>query len=140
MSKITLLYVGMIVAFVGGLWSIIRVGQSLRAPHDLSGSWTVVRGDRADERETFTVNQSGLFVKLRTEGQPTLHLTQEGPASGERDIRFKGENQELTVSLPEPKAAGPDSTAEYRFRLTGSINGDYRATRATTPAGEKPAK
>jgi hypothetical protein len=137
MSKTTLLYVVMIVAFVGGLWSIIRIGQSLRAPHDLSGTWTVMQVDRAAQDIAFTVNQSGRFIKLKTDGGSTIHLTQAGTGGGGRELLFRGENQEMTVSLPASEAAGPGPQAQYRFRLTGAVNADYRATRDPQPAAGK---
>ena len=83
MSRATAVYVCMVVALVGGLWAVLRVGSRLQAPPDLSGRWELQPLDPAgperpagEERlgRSVRVDQSGRFFRLEFDRGRVMNL------------------------------------------------------------------
>jgi len=95
----------------GGLWVVFTLGDSLRAPDDLSGKWTV-HWDQPPAgfpaKGQMHIDQSGRFFTVRFEDGPMLKLKLADKFSGAREGRY------LSMTL-----AGNDVT----LSCTGSIGG-----------------
>ena len=141
-SRATLVYVIMLVACVGGLWGILRVGSGLRAPPDLSGTWEIAPADAAvpvaaDFGRTMTVDQSGRYLQVRFAGGLAADLRFDEPsadASQTEVVRLTGPHWRMTARRQEAGALavrldGPQS-AEFLARRPS----DSSAAPAPTPA------
>lgn len=74
MSRASLVYVGMFLVLIAGLWVILRVGSLLAAPADLQGEWTMNwPGDGpADLPAKLSIQQSGVFAHATLGGASRL--------------------------------------------------------------------
>jgi hypothetical protein len=64
MSKANWLYVSLFAALAAGIWVIVTIGGSIRAPTDIAGNWELHwEATPADHLPTqLHIDQSGLFV------------------------------------------------------------------------------
>ncbi|MGC4031139.1 MAG: hypothetical protein QM754_05250 [Tepidisphaeraceae bacterium] len=119
----------MIVVFVAGLWTTVRLGQSLHAPHDISGKWLVADAP-GESPKVFAISQSGRFVKLKVDSQKPIDLVLASDTVAEtgRQMTFAGDGQSLSVwTVSHDRAT--DRTSPYRFEFQGPVAGAYTATR-----------
>jgi hypothetical protein len=67
MNRTTVIYILTAVAFIAGLWGVLRIGSTLRAPMDLSGEWAISLQPldplALDEKRKMVVAQSGRFIR-----------------------------------------------------------------------------
>lgn len=132
MTRSTTLYIAMFAVLIVGLWGILTLGGRLQAPHDLTGVWEF-RQPGADPQaatKTFTVDQSGRFVRLHFSATEAIDLRWVGEerdaTSGSRVVRLEGPGHALTVRvLPGDPPAGPS----YRFELGGTTQRAWLARR-----------
>ncbi len=135
MSRATVVYLSMIAALVGGLWSILAVGDRLVAPEDLSGRWMAVPPAAGGGWPAMTVEQSGQFFELAIEnGPPRVAVAVVDRADDGRLSLARGP---WRVTVDPPAADGVRT-----FRVDGPRPGTFtgrRATPATAPAVVAPA-
>ena len=136
MSRISILYVSMIVVFVAGLWTVVRVGRTLKAPHDLSGTWAVVQpAEPTAPAQTLTIAQSGRFAKVKVNDQKPVELVLASQtAAPTTQMVFENGGQRLTVA----GVAADNAAGLYRFLFDGPVRGEWTAKRETAAAA-KPA-
>lgn len=80
MNRTAYAYILATLAFVAGLWVVLRYGATLHAPADLSGQWRIEWrpfvgpdvGPHLPER--MIVEQSGLYVDARLMDEHEVHL------------------------------------------------------------------
>jgi hypothetical protein len=115
MSRAYIVYFLMIAILAGGLAVVVTLGESVRAPDDLSGRWTINWEKAPPEfvgQGEMRIDQSGKFFTIHFEKGPTLTLKLEEKWRGSRDGRqlwmsLDGKPWTLTCS-------GPISTTEPR--------------------------
>jgi len=136
MRRAYIVYILMVLALAGGLAVVLTLGDSLRAPDDLSGKWTVNWEKPPPgfaEKGEMRIDQSGQFFTVHFEKGPTLRLKLEDKWRGASDGRYlwmslDGDPWTLTCS-------GPISPSEPRrvdgldLHLRGS-NANYSANAA----------
>jgi hypothetical protein len=110
MSRAYVVYFVMFGALIGGLLLILTMGDSVRAPDDLSGDW-VVEWDNAPPPESaeprMHVDQSGRFFVVTFGRRPPMSMTLKrgwvGAASGRKiDMTLARPLWELHVSGAVP--------------------------------------
>ncbi|MDB5296539.1 MAG: hypothetical protein JWO31_2522 [Phycisphaerales bacterium] len=143
MSKPSLVYLAVFVLCVGGVWGILRAGAGLQAVADLTGDWRVESGPLGPgpggpERlgESFSVDQSGRFLRVRFSGGRVLDLkatTAPLGRLGDDPVTFELVNgrQHMTATVRRD----PSGHAAGSFVLTGPETAAFVARRA--PPGEK---
>ena len=139
MSRATLVYIAVILVSAAGLWAIVRAGQGLRAPTDLSGVWVVGGEEPAVPEhlgETVAIEQSGRFVQLTfargLRVDVKLNDAHHEPAAGENlDLVFEGPRWKLS-------AFGADADGPLIFRLSGPEKHTFTVTRLDSQAPKKP--
>src|SRR5262245_29520199 len=91
MSRAYMIYILMAATLAGGLWVIFTLGESLRAPDDLSGNWTV-HWDQPPPgfaaKGKMRVDQSGRFFTVKFEDGPTLKLRLADKFRGAQEGRY----------------------------------------------------
>jgi hypothetical protein len=109
MSRAWVIYFVMFGLLVGGLLLIMTMGDSVRAPDDLSGNWTVV-WDNALPPEagepTMHVEQSGRYFVVRFGERPPMSMTLQPGWTGST------EGRRLDMKLARPA---------WQLRLSGDI-------------------
>ena len=78
MSRAYVIYIVMFAALAGGLLMILALGDSVRAPDDLSGDWKVVWDNALPPdagQPTMHVDQSGRYFVVRFGGRPPMSMT-----------------------------------------------------------------
>ena len=130
MSRATLVYIVVLVASAGGVWAILRTGERLQAPTDLSGLWYVGGEDPAVAEhlgETVSVEQSGQFFRLNfSRGLSVDVRLAEAPAKPD-----PGENLDMIFEGPKWKLAafGGSANGPLIFRLAGPERHTFTVTR-----------
>ena len=138
MSRAYIVYILMFAVLAGGLWVVIELGESLRAPDDLSGEWTVAwktapPPEVADS--VLRIDQSGRFfiVRLGNKRRPVSMVLQPG-WKGARDgpnlnmnlardvwkMNVSGKyppNETWRIPEAEVKLTGPSSHAGIARRV-----------------------
>ena len=138
MSKTTILYVSMVVVFVVGLWTIVQVGHSLRAPNDLSGTWALVQQPAGDSTpaKMLTVAQSGRFAKVKIDDRKPVEFVLISPSDAPSSpMVFESGDQRLTVA----SVSDDDAAKLYRFSFDGPVKGEWKAKRDSPAAAKPPA-
>ena len=126
-SRATLVYVIMLVACVGGLWLILRLGSGLSAPPDLSGAWEIAPTNagappNADLGRTMVVEQSGRYLQVRFAGGLAADLRFTDVSAAEpQPIRLVGREWRMT--------AVRRGTGELAVRLDGPQTAEFLARR-----------
>ena len=80
----------MFAVFIGGLWLVLDVGRSSKAPDDLAGDWTVTWETSPPPLAvdpSMHVSQSGRFFVVRFGQKSTMNMTLQPGWSGARDGR-----------------------------------------------------
>ena len=136
-SRATLVYVIMLVACAGGLWAILRVGNRLQAPPDLSGAWEISPTDavsgattrpNGDLGPTMAVEQSGRYLQVRFAGGLTADLRfDDVSAAGTQSIRLIGRDWRMTAVRRD--------TGELAVRLDGPWTAEFLARRPPPASG-----
>jgi hypothetical protein len=133
MSRAYLVYFVMAAMLACGLWVVLTLGESLRAPDDLSGSWAVhwdqpPPGFPANGK--MHVDQSGRFFTIKFDQGPTLTLKLNEQYRGAREGRdlsmtLAGENCTLacTGSIAGSPRRADDLRLELRDRKVGRAFG-----------------
>jgi hypothetical protein len=114
MRAAKLLYLLTVIFLVGGLWAVILLGSTLRAPYDLSGVWTL--GDRS-----MRISQSGRFLWLRNDREPERRLTFVGEELGSTGgwVEFADGSDTLRVEIPPSDAHSTTRPGVYRMTYRG---------------------
>jgi hypothetical protein len=127
MRRAYIVYILMVAVLAGGLAVVLTLGDSLRAPDDLSGRWTV-NWEKAppgfSEKGEMRIDQSGQFFTVNFDKGPTLKLKLQDKWRGARDGRalwmsLDGEDWTLTCSGPIP-ATEPRRVDGLEIQLRGS--------------------
>jgi hypothetical protein len=137
-SRATLVYVIMLVACAGGLWVILRVGNRLQAPPDLSGTWEIspipgaAAAAPAELGRTMTVEQSGRYLQVRFAGglAADLRLAEAPVVSGATagpPIQLVGRDWRMT--------AVPRDGGALAVRLDGQRSAEFLARRPPPASG-----
>ena len=118
MRRAYIVYILMVLALAGGLAIVLTLGDSLRAPDDLSGVWNVEWDHRPPhaltQKSVMHIDQSGRFFTGRFEDGPTWRLKLEDNWRGASDgptlaMSFEGDvyYMNCTGSIPptEPRRA-----------------------------------
>ncbi|MEA2736508.1 MAG: hypothetical protein QOE14_2959 [Humisphaera sp.] len=143
MARAYLVYIVMFAALIGGMLLIMTMGDSVRAPDDLSGEW-VVEWDNAPPPESaepkMLIDQSGRFFVVRFGRRPPMSMTLQPGWTG------KGEGRKLSMRLARPQwelhlsgdipAKHDGQVPEMTLELVGSTRhvGIARRVRAATVA------
>jgi hypothetical protein len=78
MSKANWVYIAFIATLVGGIWAIVTLGRTLRAPTDLAGTWDIdwdwrlIPPNAGRLPTQLHIDQSGLFITATTDRQTRL--------------------------------------------------------------------
>jgi hypothetical protein len=134
MRRATIVYIGMVGLLVAGLWTILRVGRWVHAPHDLSGQWLIRPVEASPESEPLPmqVTQSGRFLAVEFPDMPPMQLTlqkEEFDNAGQvTAIHWEGHQAKLVVRLPSPPKI-PDEKPRYWFELEKPHRATWRARR-----------
>ena len=139
MSRATLIYILMLVICAAGVWAIIRAGQRLQAPTDLSGLWYVGGEDPAVPEhlgETVDVEQSGKFFRLNFSRGLRVDVRLAEPP----DKPEAGENLDLIFEGPQWKLAafGASADGPLIFRLMGPERHTFTVTRRAAGSDDEP--
>jgi hypothetical protein len=150
MSRAYLVYFVMAAMLAGGLWLVITLGESLRAPDDLSGNWTVHWEQPPpgfSPKGKMHVDQSGRFFTIKFEQGPTLSLKLNERYSGAREGRhlsmtLTGEN--CTLACTGSIAGSPRRADDLRLELrdpthAGTFAGSAARVTDSVAAGASPA-
>ena len=131
MNRATLVYLGMIVVFVAGLWAVLSVGATLSAPENLDGRWVALGpadGSPPGTWSGLTVGQSGRYFQLAFDGGPTVAVTADPP----------GPDGRLTLTRhPWHVTVTPAAADARTFRVEGPTPGTFVGHRdrpTTVPA------
>lgn len=136
MNRSTLIYVGMFLVLIAGLWAILRVGSRIEPPHDLSGSWSARPIDASPDADPIRMEiiQSGRFLTLQLTNAPTLNVRLK---SQDRDpdgrvtaLHWEGGGAQLIVRLPTPPKT-PEDKVRYWFQLEEPTRMTWRARKLT---------
>ena len=110
MNRAYLVYVVMFAALIGGIVLIMTMGESVRAPDDLSGDW-IVEWDNAPPPESgepkMRIAQSGRYFVVKFGQQPPMGMTLADGWTGRSDGR------KLDMRLVRPP--------QWELRLNGQI-------------------
>jgi len=134
MSRGTIVYLGMCVLLVAGLWAILRAGSRLRAPEDLAGRWelrAVGPGKNAARHDELVIGQSGLFLDVAFSPGPRLGMKivdQQPAPDGTIAVKLAGGGAELT-------ATGGPGGDEFQLQGTGAAAGLWEARRTARRYG-----
>ena len=139
MKRAAIIYFVMLAVCLGGLWTILAVGSDLRAPSDISGSWTLSSPMTQNPETAATshavVEQSGLFIRVAFDDQPFQDFRLQ-PADDQGDherIRLIGSSVELVFHADA--ATGQVSRIERRGLASDGEAVMYTASRdATAPS------
>ncbi|MBX3395943.1 MAG: cation:proton antiporter [Phycisphaerae bacterium] len=63
-NRATILYIFMILAGAAGIWAILAAADSMHAPPDLSGTWTLREPDTNKPPISLRIEQSGRFLRV----------------------------------------------------------------------------
>ena len=128
-----MLYLVMLAVLVGGTWTILRAGSSLRPPTDISGPWILTD----DPSGSLVIRQSGRFVRLSLDGGSELHLrwTQHAPAAGAPLGELIGAGVEMRLwELPARQDLPPPSAPTHLLEARGAIEASWHLRRAPAPS------
>ena len=132
MNRATLVYLGMLLVLIAGLWAILRVGSRIEPPHDLDGSWSARPIDASPDADPVRMEiiQSGRFLTLHLVDMPTLNLrlkSQERDGTGRvASLHWEGGGAYLVVRLPTPPEMSEEK-ARYWFQLEEPKRMTWRA-------------
>jgi hypothetical protein len=134
MSKAAWVYIAFFSTLIAGIWVIITVGHSLRAPTDLAGTWDIDWDWRLIPPSgrlptQLHVDQSGLFVSATTDRQ--THL------SGRMQPATRPGAYSLQLLCTSPEANTPRVAAPLTF---ANIPRDGRPTRLTITLETNPPR
>ena len=136
MSRVTLIYILVLVGAVGGVMLILNRGERLSAPPDVSGDWAVGRIDAASPAPADTVGkrvfieQSGQYVRMTFEKGLQLDaklLFEPRPDQQGLTLRFRSSDWELT-------AEGMNANGPLVCQLIGSERFPFTLTRPVVEA------
>ena len=119
MSRAYLVYFVMAAMLAGGLWLVLTLGESLRAPDDLSGNWTV-HWDQpphsVPQDSVMHIDQSGRYLTVRFENGPMWRFKLQENWRGARDgqhlaMNFDGDvyHMSCTGTIPATQQRRVDS-------------------------------
>src|SRR4051812_19289 len=93
-TNATAVYTIMILLFAAGMWVVLAIGSTLRAPPDLAGEWQLIpEGDARQEALRATIEQSGKYVRLRVAGEALdLRIANETPEEFDEQVILIGAN------------------------------------------------
>jgi len=148
MNRAYIVYVLMFGALIGGMALIWTMGDSVRAPDDLSGDW-VVEWDNAPPPESgepkMRIAQSGRFFVVTFGRRPPMSMTLKdgwaGKADGRTlDMKLARPQWEMHLNGPIP-AKNPWRVPEMKLELVGPTRHIGIARRVLPETAEKaPAK
>lgn len=135
MNKASLLYGFLALALIAGTWVILKLGATLQAPTDLSGTWEL-RWDTpaSDLPSSMTIEQSGLFVTATVGKNQHLHTLMEKHPEGYR-LRLDAADAHGRIVLSQVPFAR--SIGQLPVAFEGSLPRSgraYRRTEVSTPA------
>jgi hypothetical protein len=134
MRRATIVYICMFGLLIAGLWTILRIGNTLRPPHDLSGQWLVRPVEASPESEPLPmeITQSGRFLTVnfpKIDPVKVKFKKEEFDASGKViAIHWESSTAKLLVRLPQPPKT-PDEKVRYWFELEKPKRATWRARR-----------
>lgn len=126
MSRAYVVYVLMFAALIGGMALIWTMGDSVRAPDDLSGEW-IVEWDNAPPPESgepkMRIAQSGRFFVVTFGQRPPMSMTLKdgwtGKSTGRTlNMKLARPQWELRLNGPVP-AKNPWRVPELKLELVG---------------------
>lgn len=107
----------MILALIGGLWIMVRVGGQMHAPRDLSGTWEVdAPGTEPALGPMMRIQQSGKYFHISFDRGPTFDLTL-------REEKQTGAPDGLTLSLANAETQLIIVANGVHDHLSGTIHG-----------------
>ena len=98
LNRVGMAYLGVFVVFAAGIWVILEVGSAfLTAPRDLTGVWRFA-GPQSD---SFSIAQSGRFVRFAVDGGPRFDVVMASASEGKNQtLIFDGQGWHITGSGP----------------------------------------
>ncbi len=118
-SRPTVVYIGMLLVLVIGLWAVLAMGAHVSAPEDLAGKWQLQSTVRGIPDDTMTIEQSGRFFQVIFEHGPHL------------DLKLTDDLQPLHLIDGDTKLviAGQPGSDDKTMQLNGVNTGRWMAHR-----------
>lgn len=131
MSRPSILYLFMILAGAAGIWAILAAADSMHAPPDLSGTWTLREPDTDKPPISIRIEQSGQFLRVSWNHAASENCKLEPVAAPGADQSF----QLIGLSDPYAVSLSADRT-QLTLRLIGGTadTGPGLSGRRTTDA------
>lgn len=126
MGKATFFYIFAVLLAIVGIWAIIRVGNTLKPPRDVSGTWMMTDPAGHDLAKSITLNlsQSGKYLVVHHPGTKPMSLvlaSDEVAADQTWQMDFQNSSQQLIIrQAPAPGDQSHEQWALITFQ--GTLN------------------
>jgi hypothetical protein len=124
LNKAATIYILAFTVFVLGIWLIIELGSIyLTAPRDISGTWSLRENPSAAPTQSFSVDQSGKYVRFSLHNGPTFdailgQVLDNQAQPGQQSLTFAGEGWQV-VATGRPLA----DSLQFQFTPPSSVPG-----------------
>jgi hypothetical protein len=137
-NRATSAYICVFTVFAVGVWLIIELGSIyLTPPRDISGTWRPRENPSASPIKTFSIDQSGKYVRFSLDNGPIFdailrQTTDNSSPAGDQTLIFTGDGWQVT-------STGPATGDILQFSFTPPTSqpapksGAYRRDRIGTP-------
>jgi Kef-type K+ transport system membrane component KefB len=133
MRRATIFYIAMILALIGGLWVMVRIGSQMQPPRDVSGAWKIeTSDDQAAAGSILRIQQSGKYFHLTFDDGSHLDLM----VRAEREQFADGSS---TLNLTNGSDAATLVVSAAKDHLAGNVHGKIEKSFSARWVGKESA-